>query len=397
VGGGKVAISEHTTSCDISGRQGLVQSCGQEREQPPFVGIIIPVRNSQRTICQAVEALLQQRYEGRFAIWIVGNTEDQDATWQALEKIDGLLDHPQITCIKITRPTNWFGRDANLKRLRGCEAALQAGASLFALIDSQVFAPPDWLASAVSLICKERVDGIAGISRRHPDDKTLSGIYQDHSLFSEWPRYGSRFFLTHESFGRAPGLPITASLILSRRAFSEIRGTWPDGCTHGWEDFLLAWRIVSRGFTILCTDTIWVHRNHKRKFRLAKQLSAGSGAYQFYQDNPDCLYARRLIHKAIAGSIGFLVVVFTLLLMPFTSRLQGLPVPYIMDGFTSLLLCGFLCLGIASAIKARNWLGLCFPLLDVLHIAIWIGGALYVAIRRGHTNSAFARFLIQYR
>lgn len=384
---------EHTISSLLSIEHNLKPDSRRDRQQAPFVGIVIPVRNSQRTICQAIEALLQQSYTGRFAIWIVGNTDDQDNTWSALEKMGDLLNHPQIICIKVARPANWFGRDANLKRLHGCEAALNAGAELLALIDSQVFAPPDWLEQAVTLFRREQVDGIAGISRRHPEDHSLSGIYQDHSLFSEWPRYGTRFFLTNETFGTAPGLPITASLILSRRVFSEVRGVWPDGCTHGWEDFLLAWRIVSRGFTILCTDTLCVYRNHKRKFRLAKQLSAGSGAYQFHHDNPDCLYARRLIHKAIFSSICFLLILF----MPFIMPLTGLPTTYIAIGFTVCLLLSTLLLSIASMLKARDWRGLLFPLLDVLHIAIWISGALYIALRRGHADSAFARFLIQYR
>lgn len=361
---------------------------GQTQWQTPSVGVVIPVRNSQRTIRHAVEAILQQNYTGQIAIWIVGNTDDQDNTWQAL---DGLLDHPLITCMKIHRPENWHGRDANLKRLRGCEAAFAAGYEVLALIDSQIFAPRDWLSRAITLFRLYGVDGIAGISRRHPEDRTLSGVYQDHSLFSEWPRYGSRFFLTRDSFGKAPGLPITASLLFSRQIFTEVRHAWPGGCTHGWEDFLLAWNTVSLGATILCTDDLWVYRNHKRKFRLAKQLSAGSGAYQFYKDHPDCEYARILMQKALLTFMVFLLLATITLTAPFTFGST------LIFSLAVMLSAGMLSLGVVSMLKAQDIRGFCFPLLDVAHIAIWLGGACYLALRNGHADPGFAKFLIQYR
>ena len=352
------------------------------------VGVVIPVRNSQRTIRQSLQALLQQDYEGPIKIWIVGNPDDQDDTWDVL---GGYLDDERVTCIKIARPEQWLGRDANLKRFYGCEAAFAADVEYIALLDSQVFVPSDWLSRAVSLAQTHRVDGIAGISRRHPEDKTLSGVYQDGSLVSEWPRYGTLFFLSRDTFGNAPGLPITASLIFSRQLFEAVRDAWPIDCTHGWEDFLLAWRIVCRGFTIVCTDTLYVYRNHKRKLRLVKQLSAGSGAYKFYRDNPTCEYTRRLMNKALLVLLLFAAMIFTTLVSVWTIGPLALLILLL------VLLIALLPLSVASIIKARDWRGIFFPVLDVLHVSIWMLGALYLALRNGKVDPVFARLLIQYR
>jgi glycosyltransferase involved in cell wall biosynthesis len=141
--------------------------------QWPSVGVVIPVRNSARTIRQCAESVLNQEYAGPLTIWIVGNPEDQDNTWAAL---GDLANDPRVHCIKLPRPADWYGRDAMLKRLRGCEAAFEAEVEMLALLDSQVSAPPDWLSKAVKLMIEHHVDGAAGISCKHPQDRSLSGI-----------------------------------------------------------------------------------------------------------------------------------------------------------------------------------------------------------------------------
>jgi glycosyltransferase involved in cell wall biosynthesis len=352
------------------------------------VGVVIPVRNSQRTIRQSLQALFKQDYPGSIKIWIVGNPDHQDSTWDILGDI---ADDERVTCLKIARPEHWHGRDANLKRFYGCSAAAAAGVDFIVLIDSQVFIPPDWLSRAVTLIQKHHVDGIAGISRRHPEDRSLSGVYQDSSLVSEWPRYGPLFLLSRDTFGKAPGLPITAALAFSCQLFEKIKDVWPIDCTHGWEDFLLAWRIVSRGFTLICTDTLYVYRNHKRKLRLVKQLSAGSGAYKFYKDNPDCEYTRRLMNKAALVIVLFAALMSTTLASLLIVGLLAL------SGLVLILLATMIPLSVASMIKARDWRGVLFPVLDVLHVGIWIIGAMYLALRNGKVDPVVARLLVQYR
>src|SRR5258708_3000142 len=108
--------------------------------QIPHVGVVIPVRNSQRTIRTCLGAVLEQRYPGQISVFLVGNIPEQDATWSVLK--DFLADK-RIHCIQIPRPADWAGRDANMKRYCGCDAAVAAGVDVLALLDSQVIAPPD--------------------------------------------------------------------------------------------------------------------------------------------------------------------------------------------------------------------------------------------------------------
>lgn len=356
----------------------------------PHIGVIIPVRNSQRTIRQCIESVLKQRYPGRVDIFIVGNSPQQDGTWQAL---GDLINHPAIHCIQITRPYNWSGRDANLKRYSGCKTAFAANVDVIALLDSQVTVSESWLLQAATLMHEYHIDGVAGRSSRPSGDHSFTNLYQDCSLFSEWPTFGGDFFLSKASFGKAKGLPITSNLLITRQVWERMHEHWPLQVTYSWEDFRLVWEIMCAGYTLFCTDAIRVFRNHKRKFRLAKQFAAGAGAISFYRDYTDCSYAKWRILKAylvaaVALSLPMLLITAVVLQASFVLSLTGIGI-----GFA------FLILGILSSIKARDLRGIIFPFIDAAHIGLWIIGAAYQARKKGdaQNDGAIADLLVKLR
>jgi putative flippase GtrA/GT2 family glycosyltransferase len=275
--------------------------------QFPHVGVVIPVRNSQRTIRTCLSAVLEQQYPGQISVFLVGNIPEQDASWNVLG--DYLLDK-RIHCIQIRRPGDWVGRDANIKRYCGCDAAIAAGVDVLALLDSQVMPPSDWIMNSVHFLHRYHVDGVAGRSYSSPDDHSFPAIYQNHSLFSEWPSFGEAFFLTQDTFGKAKGLPVTNNLLITRQVWEHIHRQWPLKATYSWEDFRLAWEIARAGYSLCCTDKVYVYRNHKPKFRLVKHIAAGAGSVTFYHENPDCTYVRRMLLKGglVTASACLLVI-----------------------------------------------------------------------------------------
>jgi putative flippase GtrA/glycosyltransferase involved in cell wall biosynthesis len=379
----------HKSTCRIDG----FTTGGRHVRTPlplyPRVGVIIPVRNSQRTIRQCVQSVLQQQYPGSFKIFLVGNTPNEDATWQALGE---LAQHPAVHCIQVKRPYGWTGRDANLKRYSGCKMAIAADAEVIAFLDSQVTAPPDWLAQAMMLLHKHQTDGIAGKSACRRDDKTLVSLYQDRSLFSEWPTYGSGFVLSQASIGRARGLPITGNLFITRQVWESMQDHWPLQVTYSWEDFRLVWQIVSAGYTFFCTDSLCVTRHHKPKFRLVKHFAAGAGAVEFHQTSADCPYVKNRLFKA--GIVTFSAALFLGLLVVACVLSQWLALALL----TGSLVSAMFVLGILSTIKARDIRGLLFPWLDLLHIGLWILGASYVTwMQEPQQKKALAELLVALR
>jgi hypothetical protein len=50
-----------------------------------------------------------------------------------------------------------------------------------------------------------------------------------------------------------------------------------------------------------------------------------------------------------------------------------------------------------SVIKARDWRGVIFPLLDTLHIGLWIAGATYMLVQKGRISPELANALVKSR
>jgi len=332
--------------------------------------------------------LLAQDYQGAFAIVLVGNTPDQDTSWEGL---GDLANHPGVQCIQLRRPISWLGRDANVKRYYGGLFALQTGAEIIALIDSQIEVPANWLSTAIQIIDVQQVDGVGGISRRSLNDRSLPGVYQDGSLFSEWPRYGVMSLLSKANFGTAKRLPITANLLISRNVFEGIQDRWPLTCPYGWEDYHLAWEMARVGATILCTDTLHVHRLHQQKFRLSKHFCAGMGALAFHQMYPTNGYTERLLLKACGVLTCLIALIAVAIALVSTHGIIALP------EFSIGLALTLLHFSMLSVIKARDWRGIMFPLLDILHIGLWIAGATYLLVQKGRISPERVDALVKSR
>ncbi|HVB62827.1 MAG TPA: GtrA family protein [Ktedonobacteraceae bacterium] len=355
----------------------------------PRVGVVIPVRNSQRTIRRCVESLLRQDYQGSIDIFIVGNLPEQDSTWQALHDLE---QYPAIHRLQIARPAHYVGRDANMKRYQGSQEAIRNGDEIVAFLDSQVEAPPNWLSTAVRLLHEQGTDGLAGRSCHHPRDRSLPGIYQDGSLFSEWPHYGSGFVLRQQNFGQTQHLPITANLLLTRAALLHIGQAFPNLPTAaGWDDFQIAWQMVQAGCDIFCTDQIRVYRNHKRRFRLFKQFSSGISGVAFYRDYPQCPYAqRRIFEMTLVLGCLLLASVMALFVCAMGSEIERMTLAIVIVDMFSFL-------GAVSAWKARDWRGLVFPFLDMFHVGFWVAGALYALFQGGSIRPTVASALVGLR
>ena len=366
----------------------LIGSRAQQSTFLPPVGVVVPLRDSQRTIRQCVQSLLAQDYQGAFTIFLVGNTPDQDASWEGL---GDLVNHPGIHSIQVRRPATWVGRDGNVKRYYGSSFALQTGAEIIALTDSQVEVPADWLSKAIRIIDTQQVDGVGGISRRHLNDRTLRGVYQDGSLFSEWPRYGVKSVLSKANLGTAKSPPITANLFFSRNVFERIQDRWPLTCPYGIEDYHLAWEIACGGATILCTDTLYVHRLHQRKFRLVKHFSAGIAVMAFHQAHPTSGFTKPFLLKACGTVTCLIALIAAAIVLVSMHRIAALPEL----GIAPVL--ALFPFSVLSVIKARDWRGIIFPLLDILHIGLLVAGAMYMLVQKGRISPELSNALVKYR
>jgi putative flippase GtrA/glycosyltransferase involved in cell wall biosynthesis len=352
-----------------------------------FIGVVIPVRNSQRTIGRCVTSVLNQEYQN-LRIYIVGNTSDVEETWNGL---DGVRDDPRVRCLEWSRPHGWHGRDGNAKRGLGVQTAIADGADVVAFLDSQVEAPQSWLTTALGLLDSEKVDGVGGVSRRSPDDTSLTALYQDGSRFSEWPRFGGASRIDRDNAGSVAQLPITANFAVRSSTLRKILTTWPAECPHGWEDFHLDWALLESGASLLCTNVLVVYRLHQSKFRLAKHVTSGMAAVSFYRSFPDSGFVRRRFVQAALAAVTALVISSILLVVMLYGSLS------LLIAVAASMLLSLLFLGTRSVDVTGDWRTICFPVLDAVHVCMWVSGVGIALIRIPTLEMTISRALLTRR
>src|SRR3954470_21726827 len=99
------------------------------------VSIIIPVKNSQRTIKRTVDSVLAQDYAGQVELILVGDHDDP--TWKT---ISSEIAAGVVRAVEVDIFTG--GRDSNYKRNEGLKAATH---DTLVLTDSDMVLPSTWL------------------------------------------------------------------------------------------------------------------------------------------------------------------------------------------------------------------------------------------------------------
>src|SRR5215469_9998042 len=186
----------------------------------PDVSVVIPVKNSQRTIRSTVMALLAQDYPALAEVIVVGDVGDQ--TWQALAEITdprlAIIEHEEVPGKR--EPAT--KRDVGLRKARG---------QILALVDSDINMDPNWLSHAVTLLTEQQGGVVCG-GMRAIRESFWSRFVDGNTLAAKTPRVPRSYLVTEANFGkhgRKP--PITANVVLSRDVYDDcpMDETWGYG------------------------------------------------------------------------------------------------------------------------------------------------------------------------
>lgn len=248
----------------------------------PEVSVVIPVKNSQRTILNTVSSLLAQDYPALIEVIVVGDVGDQ--TWQALEGVTDprllIVEHEEIP----GRREPAIKRDVGLRKASG---------KLLALADSDIMMDPDWLSRGVALLVAQRGGVVCGGMRSA--EKGFWGRFVDgNSLAAKTPRVPHSYRVTARNFGkhgRKP--PITANAMMTRQVYEDcpMDDTW----AYGYEDYEWFWRIAKAGHQIFYAAGLTGAHHHRRSFRaLAWEYRVSArGCAHFIRAHPDSPLARK--------------------------------------------------------------------------------------------------------
>jgi succinoglycan biosynthesis protein ExoA len=251
------------------------------------VSVVVPVKNSGRTIVGTVQSLLAQDYAGPLEVVLVG--DPGDSTW---EPIRDLIDARAVRVVEVEVATG--GRDANAKRNAGL--AVAAG-EVLALTDSDMMLPPDWVSTGVALL--DRHACVAGPMESVSDD--FWGRYVDTNPFAgKTPRMADEYVTCRNSFDGARKPPITANVLFTRELYQRVGGL-DAAFVHSYEDYEWFQRVVDAGFSVLCTDRLRALHHHRQGLRqlVREYHRSGRGCAMFVRKHPHSSFGRnRLGHLA---------------------------------------------------------------------------------------------------
>jgi succinoglycan biosynthesis protein ExoA len=255
------------------------------------VSVVIPVKQSHRTIRQTVDSLLAQDYPGDVEIILVGDYED--STWSPLQD---LIQERRVTAIG-TEITG-SGRDANAKRNLGLQ---RVTGTVIALTDSDMVLPPDWISTGVTLM-EEGWDCVAGPMRSV--SRGFWGEYVDKNrLGSKTPRMDEDYVLTRENFGK-DGLkpPITANVFVSRRLLDRV-GELDPHFVFTYEDYEWFRRVADAGLAMLCTGRLTADHYHRQGFRdlIREYHRGGRGCGDYIYKHPHCRFGKNRLRYLTAS------------------------------------------------------------------------------------------------
>jgi succinoglycan biosynthesis protein ExoA len=269
---------------------GAVRDTGAVLEPgvPPDVSVVIPVKNSQRTIRSAVEALLAQDYPALAEVIVVGDVGDR--TWQAIADITDprlvVIEHEEAPGKR--EPAT--KRDVGLRKARG---------QVLALVDSDITMDRDWLSRGVLLLSAQQGGVVCG-GMRAVTDTFWSRFVDGNTLAAKTPRVPKSYRVTVGNFGRhGRKPPITANVLMARRVYDDC--PMDDNWDYGYEDYEWFWRVASSGHEILFAAGLDGAHHHRQSFRaLAREYQvSANGCAAFIHAYPDSPLARKRRRQAV--------------------------------------------------------------------------------------------------
>lgn len=270
----------------------------------PLVSVIVPVKNSESTVRQLVESLLEQRYEGRVEIILVGDVGD--TSWTVIEDY---IDQGRVVLIEAGIQS--VQRDSNAKRKIGLE---RARGEVLALTDSDMILPPNWVMTGVGML-ETGQDCVAG--PMWSEDKGFWGKYMDdNALGNKTPRMQKPYTLVVKNFGVWHKPPLGANFFMRRKVYERVGG--PDSqFVWSFEDYSYFWTIVDAGFAIHCVPELAGRHHHRNTFDALRKdyRRAGRGCADYVTQFPRSPFSRKrilqisLVLLLLAGVAPFLYFV----------------------------------------------------------------------------------------
>ena len=213
-----------------------------ETQDPPSISIIVPVRNSAKTIGDLMESLMGLEYDPEKLEIVVVDGDSSDGTRKIVEEYPVLLVDEE-------------GRGLNAARNTGIKWST---GEIVAYTDGDCVVPPDW-ARSIAKNFRSPMVGFVGGNVEGYDKGNLLSIYMDETFFNAKPSFKWRQVDTRLNLLQ---FPAGCNMAFRRDALAKI-DYFDERIEYGFDDLVPVEEVGEAGFRIVLDPEVYVYHQHR--------------------------------------------------------------------------------------------------------------------------------------
>lgn len=213
-----------------------------ETEDPPSISVIVPVKNSAKTIGDLMESLMGLEYAPEKLEIVVVDGDSSDGTRKIVEEYPVLLVDEE-------------GKGLNAARNTGIKWST---GEIVAYTDGDCVVPPDWVRSIARNFRSPMVGFVGGNVEGYDKEDFLS-IYMDETFFNVKPSFKWRQVATRLNLGK---FPAGCNMAFRRDALAKI-DYFDERIEYGFDDLIPVEEVGDKGFRIVLDPEVYVFHQHR--------------------------------------------------------------------------------------------------------------------------------------
>ena len=206
------------------------------------ISVIVPVKNSTRTIRDLLDSLMEMDYDEDMLEIIVVDGHSNDGTRKIIEEYPVLLMDEE-------------GFGVNAARNTGIK---WSSGEIIAFTDGDCVVPPDWARNIAKNLRDPNVSFVGGPVRGYDKESILS-VYMDETFFQVKPSSRWRSEATDLSLHQ---FPAGCNMAFRRHALEKVN-FFDERIAFGFDDLDPVEKLASRGFRIIMDPDVTVLHQHR--------------------------------------------------------------------------------------------------------------------------------------
>jgi len=339
-----------------------------ETEDSLSISVIVPVRNSAKTIGALMESLMVLEYDPEKLEIVVVDGDSSDGTRKIVEEYPVLLVDEE-------------GKGLNAARNTGIKWST---GEIVAYTDGDCVVPPGWARSIARNFRSPMVGFVGGNVEGYDKDDFLS-IYMDETFFNAKPSFKWRQVATRLNLGK---FPAGCNMAFRRDALAEI-DYFDERIEYGFDDLIPVEEVADIGFRIVLDPEVYVYHQHRTRLgeMLLQHFKYGRGGTKLMKAKRLSKLAHWFTTYLISST--FALALTTALLALGLLLNQRVPVEIAL-GTLTFFYAVLTVLYLETALRTRS-LGkiLFYPILDITRgVVFTLGGLAQLRKEKGESDGS---------